>query len=106
MCEGGMPGERETMNEPDDKAKINEAIVRCVGSYLSPDAEREIANLYGARVAAGVRAVYDDALDCPVDWRTATMDDGLSVMHRFLDESYAWLSDEARTRLNYCFIMA
>ncbi|HEX8456162.1 MAG TPA: hypothetical protein VF656_02475 [Pyrinomonadaceae bacterium] len=94
------------MNEPGDEAKISEAIVRSVGSYLSAEAEREIAGLYGARVAARVRAVYDDALSCPVDWRAASMDDGLSVMHQFLDEKYPWLSAEARTRLNYCFIMA
>ncbi len=94
------------VREPGDETKINEAVERCVSSDLSPDAERQIADLYGARIAAETRSVYEAALNCPVDWRTATMDDALSALHRFLDDKYPWLSAEARSRLNYCFIMA
>ena len=94
------------MREQDDQAKVNEAVARCLRSSLSEEPERRIAELYGAQVAAETRALYEDAMNCPVDWRTATMDDALDVLHRFLDDKYPWLSAEARTRLNYCFIMA
>ncbi|MDQ1523227.1 MAG: hypothetical protein QOE47_1151 [Pyrinomonadaceae bacterium] len=94
------------MNFHDDEAKINEAVERCLRSYLSPDVEQRITDLFGAHIAARTRAVYDDAMRCPVDWRTAKMDDALAVLHDFLDEKYPWLTAEARSRLNYCFIMS
>jgi len=94
------------MREQDDKAKINEAVARCLSSGLPQEVERRITELYGAQIAAETRALYEDAMDCPVDWRTAKMDDALSVLHRFLDNKYPWLSAEAESCLNYCFIMA
>lgn len=90
---------------PEETAQINAALVQCVSSSLSREAEAEITRRFGAGTAAQVRAVYDAAMNCPVDWRTANMDTALDALHAFLREQYPWLSDEARTRLNYCYIM-
>jgi hypothetical protein len=86
--------------------QISAAIVGCIGSWLSKDSEAAIAEKYGPLVRRWVRHIYDAELGCPVDWKTATMDSALDTMHVFLDERFPWLAGPARTKLNYCFIMA
>lgn len=87
------------------QSDINEALEHCLGQYLSIEARQKIAGQYGEEVAAQVTALYEEALNCPVDWRTATMDDGLAVLGAVLDK-YPWLSKRARGSLVHTFIMA
>ncbi|HMV85347.1 MAG TPA: hypothetical protein PLD20_33865 [Blastocatellia bacterium] len=89
-----------------EEDKINEALAHHLNSSLSAEAKARIRELYGAEIAQKVNAVYRAALDCPVDWRTATMDSALSALRDFLAREYPWLSPEAKSSLNYCFIMA
>ena len=89
-----------------EEAMISEALAKHIGSYFSVDAEKKVRDLYGEDVAAKAKAIYKDALNCPVDWRTATMDSALPVLAEYLNTKYPWLTPEAKTSLNYCFIMA
>lgn len=90
----------------DEQAKINDAFERFLNSNLSLDAQQQITDSYGEETAAQVKAIYDEALSVPVDWRTATIDSALPVLHEFLNSDYSWLSDKARSNINYAFIMA
>ena len=89
-----------------EKDKINEAFEIYMESYLSKETRAKIAETYGESIAAEVESIYKDALNCPVDWRTAKMDAALSALHRFLDSKYPRLTEKARTKINYAFIMA
>lgn len=89
----------------DERDSINAAFETCLQSYLSKEAREKIREHYGAAVAARVQAIYDDALGCPVDWRSATIDTALPVLHKFLDNKYPWLSSKARSQIVGAFIM-
>lgn len=88
-----------------DQTEINAAFENYLESYLSKEAREKIAARYGEEVAAKVKAIYDDALGCPVDWRTASIDTALPVLHELLSAKYSWLSSKARTNINSAFIM-
>jgi hypothetical protein len=90
----------------DEQNNINEAFEVFLQPYLNQEAQEKIAVRHGENIAAKVKAIYNDALNCPVDWSTATMDTALSAMHRLLDDKYQWLSAKARTNINYAFIMS
>jgi len=90
----------------DEHQKINEAFENFLESHLSTEAQAKIAKQYGEAVATEVRRIYDDALRCPVDWSTATMETALTALHEFLSSKYSWLSSKARSNINYAFIMA
>jgi hypothetical protein len=90
----------------EEQAKINEAFENFLDSYLPPAAMEKIRACYGEEVATTVKAIYDDAMNAPVDWRTASMDSALALMHEHLSSKYPWLSPLARRKLNYAFIMA
>ena len=94
------------MDHASEEDKINEALANCLGSSLSKEAEEKIRDLYGDEVLAKAMAIYKDALDCPMDWQTATMDSALPVLAEYLKTKYPWLTPEAKRALNYCFIMA
>lgn len=87
-----------------DHDKINEAFESLLDSCLSKEALEKISLGYGEAVATRVKAIYDDALMCPVDWRTATIDTALTVLHELLQSKYPWLSREARSKINLAFI--
>ena len=89
----------------DEQDIINEAFETLQESYLSKDAREKITALYGEGIAARVKAIYDDALKCPVDWRTATIDTALPVLHELLAARYPWLSGKARSKITGAFIM-
>lgn len=91
------------MNE--EQIKINEAFEKFLRNYLSPEDRKQIAAVYGEQIAEQVRTIYDEALNAPVDWGSATMDSALDSMHEFLDQKYPWLSPVARTKINHAFIM-
>lgn len=88
-----------------EQNNINEAFEIYLQTSLDKEARERIAARYGEAIAAGVEAISKDALQCPVDWRAATMDSALDELHGFLDEKYSWLSAKARANLNYAFIM-
>ncbi len=88
-----------------EQQSINNAFAEFLGSYLSLDAREKIAAAYGEAIAAKVREIYDDALNCSVDWSRATIDTALPVMHSVLDTKYPWLSKAARSALVHAFIM-
>ncbi len=90
----------------DEQAMINEAFENILQSYLSSAVKQKITARYGEAVAVKVQCIHDDALFCPVDWRTATMDTALPILLAFLTNKYPWLSDKAKSNINYAFIMA
>ena len=90
----------------DEQAKINAAFERFLESSLSKDAERKIADCYGEEIAARVGAIYKNPLNVPVDWRAATIDLALPVLHDFLRREYPWLSDQSRSNIDYAFVMS
>ena len=83
---------------------VNEALERHLTSYLSREARASIEAEFGADVAEQVKAVYDGALQCPVDWRTQTMDDALAVLSDWLANNCPWLSDGARRKIVGAFV--
>jgi hypothetical protein len=89
----------------DEQAMINEAIETFLESYLSIEVREKVTDLYGKGIAARVKAIYDDALKCPVDWRTATIDTALPVLHELLTGKYPWLSGKAKSKIVWAFIM-
>ncbi len=94
------------MDESTERSRINQALEQCLPSYLSAEAEQEIRQRFGDEIAQQVRAIYRDALDCPVDWSRATMDSALKLLAEHLHTHYPWLTEKARSALNYCFVMA
>jgi hypothetical protein len=84
---------------------INEIFEKYLGSDLSIEARRKIVNVYGEEIVSKVIDIYTDAIDCPVDWRTATIDSALTLLHDLLNSKYPWLNAEARNKINYAFIM-
>ena len=84
---------------------INEVFENYLGSGLSSEVGRTIADAYGEETASKVHAIYTEAIHCPVDWQTATIDTALPVLHEFLENKYPWLSREARKKINFAFIM-
>lgn len=89
----------------DEQANINKAFENYLAPFLSQEAREQIAARYGEAVATKVKAIYDDALNCPVDWRTATIDTALPVLRALLTDKYPWLSRQARSNLINAFIM-
>ena len=85
--------------------KVNSAIERFLQSGWSKEVEEAIINSYGQDIASQVKAVYRQAVDCPVDWSKESMDSALLILADFLKAEFPWLSKEARIRLNYCYIM-
>jgi len=94
------------MSHLTEEDKMNEVFAKHLGSSFSTEVEEKINRLYGKDVAAKAKTIYNDALACPVDWRTATIDSALPVLADYLKAKYPWLTPEAKSALNYCFIMA
>jgi hypothetical protein len=84
---------------------INEAFEKYLESYLSKEARQKIANHYGEEIASKAAAIYADAMNCSVDWRTATIDSALPVLSELLSRNYSWLSEQARLKIIGAFIM-
>lgn len=93
------------MNDSTEYEKVNAALIQFVQDGWSGKSEKQIECHYGADVAAKTKSVYDQAMDCPVDWNTARMDAALGVLSDFLTTHFPWLTPEARTLLNYRFIV-
>lgn len=88
-----------------DHEKISEIIVRYLQSYWSVEVGRQIEEVYGHDLAVKAKAVYDEAIDCPIDWHKEDMNSALAIVSDFLQARFPWLTERAKTRLNYCFIM-
>jgi hypothetical protein len=84
---------------------INQAFEKYLESYLSKEARQKIADSYGEEIALKAAAVYTDAINCPVDWRTATIDSALPILSELLSRNYSWLSDKARLKIIGAFVM-
>lgn len=87
-----------------EESQICLALENHLGSYLSKDNEAVIAQKYGEAVLRRVKAIYTQAIDSPVDWRTAKMDDALAILGGVLDK-LPWLTQKARGNLVHAFIM-
>ena len=90
----------------DEQSLINEALENFLESALSKEVIQKISNHYGTAIALKVKAVYVDALNCPVDWQTETIDTALPVLHDLLNSKYPWLSKKARSKIKDAFITA
>ena len=86
---------------------INEAILKHVETSFSRSAEAAITAEFGTETARDVQAVYDRAMDCPVNWHEPGMDmnNALRILAEFMAAELPEISPEAKTRLNYCYIM-
>jgi len=84
---------------------INEIFETHLNSTFSKESKQQIANIYSVEIASKVIAIYSDAMNAPVDWKIATIDSALPILHELLDTKYPWLSAKARAKLNYAFIM-
>lgn len=89
-----------------DTATLSEIFEKHLHGYLSQNTLLDIAVQYGQAYADRAKSIYDAAMDCPVDWKTANMDDGLLALSQFLSQNYPWLSQEAHYRFTGAFIMA
>jgi len=89
----------------DEQNLINEIFERYLGSELSLKTRQEIERIYGESIASKVVAIYAEAINAPVDWRTATLDTALPTLQDLLSRKYPWLSAAARKNINYAFIM-
>ena len=87
------------------QAQINDALVRFVESIWSRECEAAMTAYYGAELTLKAKTLYDAAMDCPVDWYQNNMNEALGILANYLAAEFPWLSAEARTRLNYNFIM-
>lgn len=93
------------MTENTQRDNVNEAIARFVRTGWSKDLAAQIENVFGAECAQQARAVYDAAMNAPVDWETSDMNSALAVLADFMTVEFPWLSAPARTWLNYCYIL-
>ena len=86
---------------------ISEAIVKHVNGTFPRAADAEIEREYGAETARDVRAVFDRAMDCPVNWNAPgmNMNAALGILADFMAGEWPDMSPQAKTRLNYCYIM-
>lgn len=91
--------------KPEHRDAVNAAITRFLNSRWSAGVATAIDAAYGEEIIRYVRAIYNSAMNAPVDWENTSMDSALDVLAESLTAQYPWLSDEARTRLNACFIM-
>jgi hypothetical protein len=94
-------------NVTEEQTNVNKAFETYFETLLSPTTLEKVAARYGEETAATVKAVYDDALNAPVDWHIVrSIDAALPILHAMLSDKYPWLSEKARRTLNYAFIMA
>ena len=94
------------MDDSTERDQIDEALVKYLHHSWTKDVEREIKDAYGPEIALKVKSLYDEAMDCPVDWHHENMDSALGILADFMTKEFPWLSGQARTRLNYCYIVA
>jgi L-amino acid N-acyltransferase YncA len=66
---------------------------------LSGIDEADVAARHGPTALAAAKAILADAIDAPVDWRHASMDEALSVLSNLLGKRYPWLSVKARASI-------
>jgi hypothetical protein len=90
--------------DPEDHATVN-TVIAGLPTNMTDQVTYEIAVTHGTRVAVTARRIVDDVLSAPVDWRTATMDDGLRVAGALMTERYPWLDQPARAHLAHLFTM-
>jgi hypothetical protein len=90
--------------DPEDHATLN-AVIAELPATVSDEVVYEIAGRHGTRVAVSIRRLVDDVIAAPVDWRTASVDDGLRAMHDLIRDRYPWLDEAARGRLAHVFTM-
>ena len=88
-----------------EEETLNEAFEKYLESTLSKESRQKLIKEYGDEIASEVNAIYQDAMQAPVDWKTATIDSALPILHELLQNKYPWLSSKARTKINYAFIM-
>ena len=84
---------------------LNEVFENHLEVYFSSENLRTIAALYTPEIAQQAKLIYDAAIDYPVDWRTANMNEALLVLSRFLQAEFLWMSDATRQRFTFAFIM-
>lgn len=84
-----------------EQAAICEVLDRYMSSSLLRDREEEIVRLHGVSVYELARRIVVEAVNVPVDWSKARMEDGLDAMSAMLNERYPWLDSKARSGLAF-----
>ena len=87
-----------------EQIKINEAFENHLNSYLF-EARDNIASQFGEETLHSLEKIYNDAMNCSVDWRTANIDKALPILNNLINDRYPWLSTRAQSNLRYAFIM-
>lgn len=90
----------------EQQALICRVIEACDETHFSAKYEQQVATQYGDEVAKATRRVYDETVGCPVDWRKATMDDGLAILAETCHEKFPWLTEAARLTIVHWFVIA
>ncbi len=88
----------------EEQARISDALESALGIYSRQD-KQKIVEGYGEPLATQVFAIVEDALNCPVDWKTASIDTALPVLHDLLMSRYPWLTDGARRAIIHAFVI-
>ena len=86
-----------------EQRKINEAIENHLKSFLF-EVRDKIANKYGAEIIAKVETIYNDAMNCPIDWRKGNFNAALTLLNKLINDKYPWLSYKAQANLCEIFI--
>lgn len=86
-----------------EQVKINEAIETHLKSFLFESREK-IASEYGDEIISELEKIYNEAMNCPVDWRAANINAALPVLNGLFNDKYPWLSDRAQSNLRSSFI--
>jgi hypothetical protein len=82
---------------------LNDAIETHLDAFCTPECRHRIAATYGPAVAAATRAVYDAAMETPVDWSSVSLDAARDAMLALLARDYPWLTPAARQTLGDAF---
>ena len=86
-----------------EQSKINEAFENHLKSFLF-EARDKIANKYGAEIITKVETIYNEVMNCPIDWRKANINAALTLLNKLINDKYPWLSHKAQANLREIFI--
>lgn len=89
-----------------DTADVSSVIVSLCRAPSSSEAKAQLDSQFGEATTTEAARIVEALMNCPVDWSKASMDSALDVLWATMKSDYAWLSDEAKTQINYAFIMA
>ena len=86
-----------------EQYKINEALENYLKSFLF-EVRDTIADKYGKEIITKVERIYNDAMNCHIDWRVTNISAALLLLNELINNKYPWLSVKAQSNLRGTFI--